>query len=161
MDWIERISELTEPQADLVRYLDTMRQLRKGMKLPEGWHYHGMEDFLLQNGQWFDAFGDVPKGAYDTLKECFGNSALNVIRFPKLAYVEGVSYNIIPVHHAWNIDNNSNVIDATWSKHSTLGKAYLGVKFPAKKVLTKLDKGCTVLDDWRNDWPVYRKEWKA
>lgn len=157
MDWSQQTEGLDENQLHLVRYLDGMRQLKRQMHEghPLGWHYLGIEDFLLQHGTWYKTPGTIPEDALGTMKECFRNSFLNSIQH--LTYVEGYALHIIPVHHAWNVDESNNLIDATW-KNS--GLAYLGVPFKGKKLLTAMRQCGSVLDNWRNHWKIYEKEYK-
>jgi len=44
----------------------------------------------------------------------------------RYTYVEGYAARLIPVHHAWVIDRDGNVIDPTWNGQGT---AYFGIPF--------------------------------
>lgn len=47
-------------------------------------------------------------------RECFNNSMRAALRYD-LTYVEGFATSgILPVHHAWNLDEQGRVVDFTW-----------------------------------------------
>jgi len=63
-------------------------------------------------------------------KQCFTNAARLVGRYPKLTYVEGFAVREsigFPMHHAWAVDADRNVIDPTWNAPEDC--AYWGVPF--------------------------------
>lgn len=55
----------------------------------------------------------VPKG---TKKECFKNALRLAHRYPEFRYVEGYGYEegLVPVYHAWCVNDHGDVIDPTW-----------------------------------------------
>lgn len=67
-------------------------------------------------------------------KDCFANSGRCVIGMhPDITYVEGYAAGIIPVHHAWLVTKDGQVIDPTWNgqiSHGVTvdpGHSYYGV----------------------------------
>jgi len=62
--------------------------------------------------------------SFGTLGECFKNAALLAMEHPELTYVEGFATCVIPMHHAWCVDPDGNVVDSTWR---TLGTSYFGI----------------------------------
>ena len=64
-----------------------------------------------------------PKGP---MKLCFMNAYNLAIEDDRLTYVEGFALNIIPIHHAWNIDREGRLVENTWK---TPGVEYFGVPF--------------------------------
>ena len=60
-------------------------------------------------------------------KQCFKNAFALANSNPNvLAYVEGLALTSgIPLHHAWCVDRDGNVIEPTW--RPDLGQAYFGV----------------------------------
>jgi hypothetical protein len=70
-------------------------------------------------------------------KECFMNAASAVVfeSSTDLRYVEGYAASIIPIHHAWLVTPNGEVIDPTWAgqiSHGVTmspGSEYFGIAF--------------------------------
>jgi hypothetical protein len=66
-----------------------------------------------------------------TIGHCFENAAKLALADEDLTYVEGFAVpgemGMFPLHHAWVVDEDDNVIDPTWSmpEHGS----YFGVKF--------------------------------
>lgn len=96
------------------------------------------EGYVLEHGERFTP-QPLPKGIKrGTIKECFRNAALLAMDSDEYTYVEGIAHmGIIPMHHAWVVDKQGNVIDNTWR---TPGLSYLGVKFPKKELMRRLAK---------------------
>lgn len=113
-------------------------------------------------------------------KECFAN-ATQVVAYDfdhELDYTEGYALGMacIPVHHAW-LTINGKVVDLTWPveglgdddpedwlQNRALGTlpdgwTYLGVRFKSNEIVARMMRtewAASVLDDWRDDWPVLR-----
>ena len=60
-------------------------------------------------------------------KQCYANAGKLALANPSLVYCEGfaVSKGLFPLHHAWCIDCNGNVIDPTWPRGS--GQEFFGL----------------------------------
>lgn len=89
---------------------------------------------------------------------CFAN-ALQLMHRQGLVYVEGYACLPeipLPFHHAWNVESGSNkVIDVT----SASFRHYFGVPFDhdfINHIIIQHGGFLTVLDDWRNNWPMLR-----
>lgn len=151
---------LTDSQVELIRYLEIHKRFRvRNGRLPEGMNYYGVEDYLLERGRWFVPM-PLPEGTTPGLpKQCFHNS-LALARVRKLRYIEGYALGVFPVLHAWNADARGRVIDVTWTggrARAPLGTAYFGVEFPLAQVRRALKDESTVLDDWRQGFPLLRE----
>jgi hypothetical protein len=117
-------------------YLNMTHQARKASheSPPEGYHYWGVEDFLLQHGKQY-APRPKPKGyKYGRLKDCFRNAGSLALENPEtLTYVEGYAFGyLFPVHHAWVVDKDDQVIEVTWRTRGKFGiqpTDYWGVPF--------------------------------
>ena len=143
------------------------RTLNK-MKMPGGWKYSCIEDFILKNGRSFKPMPLPKKVKRGKMKQCFKNAAdlaLDSSLTPghiELVYVEGYALNIIPVHHAWCVDREGNVYDNTWPDG---GKEYYGVMFTTSFLADRLLKSKTygLIDQWELDWPLLRgmKGWEV
>lgn len=146
---------LTDLELSLRSQLEAMRDITD--KLPSDYHYRGMADFVLREGQFFEPRslpGEFNPGA---AKHCFRNAALTALK-RKLPYVEGYalrSVNDGPFLHGWNLDLQEFVVDTTWVPVSG---AYLGVILPL--LLFFHAKG-SVLNDWENGFPLLREPWKG
>jgi hypothetical protein len=175
--------EVTEDIGGLRRYLAahvTMRQQQDWMKDPS-WHYIGIEDFVLKEGQPFLEFSeDQPKlGERNRYKpriprQCYDNSYRAVLASKgRLRYVEGYAYTgSLPVLHAWNIDPDGKIVDTTWCGDGNTadghfyrpapGSAYMGVIFPVEYVRNMRTKfNTSMIDQWEKNWPVLRQEWRV
>lgn len=76
-----------------------------------------------------------------TPKQCFDNAYKLASRRSDLRYVEGWALGIIPVHHAWCVDAEGNVIDNTWRSHGFMGASYFGMVVGLNVVKAARDKG--------------------
>lgn len=158
----------------LRQYLQAMLDMRKmNIKQPDEFAYFGMEYFLLQHGQEYKYAPlpeDVEQGAP---KQCFSN-AYKLARKRKWLYVEGIATSVIPLQHAWVINpaEPNVVIDPTWDNHYVadslkgITRIYIGVPFNLKVVGKALKCEVSMLDDWKNDFPLYtgkltEVEWRA
>lgn len=132
------------------------------MRWPEAMHpefeYRGMADFVIRHGEAFPA--RTLDGLWEPMapKQCFMNAHAMATCFD-LEYAEGFATTGIlgglPVHHAWNLDEDGHVIDVTWADELTAKAVYLGVRFPHS-----LSRGTSVLDDWENRWPILKEKWE-
>lgn len=158
--------------------IDYLKTLCEGLKLnpnplQDDWKYKNIYDFVVNEGQNFERHIDDPcAGKKREPKQCFQNAFTMLYidwneSWGDWLYCEGFAYGrggVIPVHHAWLIDDAGMVVDPTWE---TQGDEYFGVAFNrqwAKEAV--LNKGTYgVVDDWRNKWPLLRGidtvEWKC
>jgi len=101
-----------------------MTLLEMIMQKNEGLTLMGSRDLIgelvADRGQDFTPISRPAHIAQGEAKNCFQNATdLSLDSKDNLRYVEGVacSENIpFPIHHAWVIDENDNVIDPTWNK---------------------------------------------
>lgn len=137
-----------------------------GRMTPRTYHYAGWPDFLLREGELFDV-APCPSSLYMRPGFCYGN-AIMVATMAGLPYVEGVAcpgpdFPMVP--HAWNLNEQGQVIDSTWALAETRGapvdrRAYLGVRFSVARADEATWEGDScVLDDWKRRWPVLREPW--
>lgn len=81
-----------------------------------------LERFVLKNGKGFTG-SKLPEGVErGTPKECFANAFNLALTNSDYQYVEGFAghRNLpLPIHHAWVIDGDGNVIDNTWEGPET------------------------------------------
>jgi hypothetical protein len=110
---------------------------------PSKLHYMGFEDMVLKHGLLFKHGPDVTPTEREysatTEKECFKNAMHAALEHPDLTYVEGFAYNgLLPVHHAWVVDENGVVHDPTWTsiqEREGTGDIYVGIPFNTQWLL--------------------------
>lgn len=93
-------------------------------------------------------------------KMCYGN-AIVAGAFYGLHYVEGVALSPTgeAIPHAWNVDDQGELVDATWRNS---GLVYIGVEFSLERADDATWNGdACVLDDLYRNYPVYQKRWKG
>jgi hypothetical protein len=101
-----------------------------------------VERFVARNGQEFVGRAK-PKGyRLGTIKQCYSNATHLVLNRKGLRYVEG--YVIrgdlpIPIHHAWAIDADDQVIDVTL-RGADDRCHYCGVVIPIEEVKAEIAK---------------------
>lgn len=141
----------------LESYLATMVGLRSGgignipkAEKPKGYHYHCVEDLLLQEGvnfspdelsieqkQYVDGFMSFVR---PQTKQCFRNAQVltSIEGENRIKYHEGIAIFHIPILHAWNTIDGK-IIDITWSLIDGYANdvVYRGVEFPLNYIHAK------------------------
>lgn len=134
-----------------------------------GFVYDGPHGFVLEHGTAWTGELRMPAGMMaGAPKMCFGNAITTGV-LEDLRYVEGYAMHAklpMPVHHAWNLDSDGQVIDVTWSplaRELDLGPvAYLGVVFSIERADDATWNGdANVLDDDQRGWPLLRQRWEG
>lgn len=108
-------------------YLTVIRDAFGNMTRPDDWEYRGVDDFVLRHGRSFE-----PSKKYDTIergemKQCYENASKLAMSSDAFTYVEGYANVMIPVPHAWCVDDKDVVIDPTWEDSTKC--QYFGVPF--------------------------------
>jgi hypothetical protein len=146
---------LNKDEAELKRGIEHLREAR-GSYRPEGWVYYGIQDFVLQHGVWHrPSNAKIPERGVKKLG--FAN-ALWLALIYSYRYIEGYAITDevrSPVHHAWNLNQDGNLVDSTWDG----GVAYLGVEFATCRATKIIHAGDTVLDNWPDGFSHYRQRW--
>ena len=82
----------------------------------------------LEHATEYPWLGKLPKGfARMKQKACFSNAQELVLRREGLRYAEGEAWKEgmwQPVHHAWVLNEEDQVIDATWTKRGESPRVY-------------------------------------
>lgn len=135
------------------------RDLMSGrMKNPNQFHYKGIADFLLREGQFFEP-RPLPAGIeYLAIRHCYRNAFRTALE-ERYVYVEGYAVSAsykLPILHAWNLDRDGFVVDRTWNPHE---RVYFGVVFPLAVVPIQRGKHYPVIDDWEHGFPILRRAW--
>lgn len=116
--------------------------------------FNCLEAFVVKYGRNFP--GPFQKTKRGVIKECFKN-ALDLSIREDLIYVEGYSFHILPILHAWCVDHAGRIYDPTWKEP---GNEYFGVPFRTDFVLKiVLEAGCYgVIDRWEMGFPALKAE---
>lgn len=128
-----------------------------------GYAYSCGQDFVLKHGSWFKPCRKPKNFSWGRPKCCFGNAIILAAQNEFLPYVEGYALlklknGFVPIHHAWN-DMDGSALDVTWK---VSGAAYFGVRFSVEHADDCTWNGdATVLDDWKRQWPLFRKPWQG
>ncbi len=82
------------------------------------WRYKGFMDMIYQEGRFFDNSKCIDQYEKGEECQCYRNAALLMMEHPELTYVEGYACGaVLPVHHAWCVTKQGEVIDTTWPYH--------------------------------------------
>lgn len=88
--------------------------------------------FIARHGRLFTAVNKVEDSELMAAKQCYSNSYIQ--QSLGLGYVEGYGMieGLIPLAHAWNVDDLDVVLDYTWSPRRRA--VYFGVEFSSEFV---------------------------
>lgn len=141
---------------ELKKYLESMNGFYANVIKTKDRQYSSMYDFVLKNGVEckpqvfpYQKFECAPR----TKRECFRNAWILAEWFD-LIYVEGYANSIIPVIHAWCVDEELNVYDPTWDDPEKA--SYFGVLFSNRYVGNTIFERCKygVLDNFEMRYPL-------
>jgi hypothetical protein len=132
---------------------------------PDGFVYASMNAFLKAHAQTFSVAADqtLPPRFHVWPRCCFDNAYRLARRHPnQFRYVEGLALGVIPVHHAWCLNPNDEVVDPTWAHRAcgSVGTEYFGVVIPlsiARQIRSKTNN--SILDNWQRGFPLMREPW--
>lgn len=100
----------------------------------------------------------LPKGIRPgNYRQCFLNATILSAK-PGMVYVEGFCAGVIPMMHAFCVDEQDRVIDNTWCPpHCEPGHSYFGIPFRSDfMALMQLRTGYHgMLDQWEANWPIF------
>lgn len=146
----------------LVEMVKAIAEMTRQSNIGVGLVYRNAYDFVDQHGrEYAPPTEEDPRYEMGEPRACYHNSATATLGNPELRYVEGYAWTKntegLPIHHAWNLDEDGNVVDLTWGGE---GIAYLGVEFPVETWGPAFVEGSgSVLDDWKRGFPIYRERW--
>jgi len=148
-----------EARLMLTNYLELLESM---VQPHDGYVYRNAADFLLRHAVWYEPSrypADVGQGMP---KHCYGNAIL-LAATRSWKYVEGyalapiLQQGAFPVHHAWNVDQQGQLVDSTWRNN---GLAYYGVEFSVERAEEATwDGDGSVLDDWLRGFPLFKEPW--
>lgn len=136
--------------------LKLMRKSRCANRL-NGWY--STSHFVLKNGRQFEPTLALPDGVEAKQPGmCFKNAAEMAIDSSEFIYCEGYGLSIIPVLHAWCLDEDGRVIDPTWASFPfEKGREYFGIAIKTKYVIAHLletERWGSLIDAWTTHWPM-------
>jgi len=146
----------------LRRYVDGLLQLFTSSDCSKQLEYY---TWFIENAEEFEpTIGQTPEIEFidAEIKECFHNSIIALVFHPTWRYYEGFVFTIIPIEHAWIVDENGKVIDLTLEKlkwcYEENNKSYdhppteyLGINIPNDFLMEKIKEEITrprLLDYW-------------
>ena len=154
--------------SEVLEYVNNLRrfQVLNGIKRRRRYAYESVEELLLEHGQEWTPARNQDDGlplVKTWPKQCFDN-AYRMARASRgrLQYAEGYAVSIIPVEHAWLINEAGEVIDPTWHRHGNgIGREYFGVTIPLERVkeIRSLGRVATALFCWEYAHPLLRERW--
>lgn len=143
----------------VIEYLKTLTQVRKSMGKPQGFHYNGIENLILREGEVFTPSKSLPHPLKKMqLGLCFMNAHRAEGLLTGWKYTEGyaLSRGLIPMHHAW-LSKDGVAVDPTWHGENT---EHIGIVFEPEVcsliLLAKRTYG--LLDDWQNRFPMLQQK---
>ena len=117
-------------KSKLIEYVQSISKISKG----EMKEYH---EWFLRNSQIYIKIDKVESkklSKKSIIKECF-NNCFKLAYGHNLEYIEGYTMSIIPIEHAFLINNNNEVVDPTLAidtdfSKDRYGSEYIGIKIP-------------------------------
>jgi len=152
--------------AQLIEHMNMVVEVKRQCGAGESLTYLGLDDLIRREGRPFQPRPLPSCYSRRTPNQCFKNAYDMLLEDQNLRYVEGIATSgVLPVHHAWNIDENDEVVETTWQwREDYRPQAYYGIVIPDDLVMTVVDAtgyyGLTI-DDWKNGWPAYRQPWNT
>lgn len=118
----------------------------------KGFVYNSIEQFLLKKGTGYSSCQLPDNVVFGTIKMCFHN-AFKLAERNGYRYVEGYAMSVIPMIHAWCVDEYDTVVDPTWRK---VGSWYHGVELDLDYVrhIQLLTEQYGTLDCWSIQFPL-------
>ena len=123
-------------KSELVDYVD---QLTKYMDRTKDYH-----KWFKQNAKLYHIINKVEsvkvqKRNRTKIKRCFDNCYKAVYKEEKLKYMEGYTMSLIPIEHAFLVNENNEVIDPTLSINTSghsdrYGSEYMGIEIPRNMI---------------------------
>lgn len=142
----------TTETTDIREYLEALANATDGPSIAR---------FVLTHGQEFTKHHPNPRVKLGTPKECFANAGKLALIDERFVYVEGYAIgSIVPVHHAWCVDNGGRIVEPTWKKP---GEAYFGVAFRKRYLGGEVyrSKHWGLIDTPWNNWRILQKTAEA
>ena len=123
-------------KSELIKYVD---QLCKYMDNTKNYH-----KWFKQNSKIYNIINKtesvkVQKRNRTKIKRCFDNCYKAVYKEKNLKYMEGYTMSLIPIEHAFLVNENNEVIDPTLSINTDLdsdryGSQYMGIEIPKNMI---------------------------
>ena len=119
--------------------LDHVDQLAKFMDKTKNYHKWFKENAIIYNKINKVESVKVQKRNRTKIKRCFDNCYKAVNKNPELKYMEGYTMSLIPIEHAFLVNNNNEVIDPTLSINTDIsndryGSEYYGIEIPRNMI---------------------------
>jgi len=143
---------------ELDRYFKLVMEVAKKAGFSRDSLFTSLEHFVHAHGKRFHrrvSHASTPN------RQCYKNATWMAITNRNLIYCEGYALNLIPVLHAWCMDESGAVVDPTWG----VGRAYMGVAFKTSFVQQQMQVTKTYgLLEWPGMTYILKakeSDWKA
>ena len=149
----------SEVCAEIKDFLEMQVQCIQAGNFPKFGRYVGWSDFILQHGIPFEATDLPEQYELGTPQECFSNAFRAADTHWNLIYCEGYACGVIPVHHAWCVDQETrSVVEVTWERENTFGYYGIPMNFHYVKQTIFRKETYGVIDDWKDEWPILKDD---
>lgn len=140
----------------VIQYLKCeVTMLRRARPRPNVNGYCCIAEFILRHGREFKRAPQQPHQGM--MKQCFLNAS-KIALSKGLIYCEGYAAGIIPVLHAWLINEKDEVIDPTWKD----GDYYFGIPIKTEYLRYHLKKfrksGYSLLQAYHDHYPIIHEK---
>jgi hypothetical protein len=119
--------------------LDHVDQLTKFMGKTKNYHKWFKENAIIYNKINKIESVKVQKRNRTKIKRCFDNCYKAVYKEQNLKYIEGYTMSLIPIEHAFLVNENNEIIDPTLSINTDIsndryGSEYYGIEIPRNMI---------------------------
>ena len=137
---------MIDAERELESYVAMLQKYQTRL-LGKGYRYGGPDDALATDGRMWPVAADQSPGekVVSVPKKCFDNAYRLARTSKNLRYCEGYALGVIPLKHAWVVNEQNEVIDPTWHMlRSGLGTAYYGRRHSVEAACSRATPGLHV-----------------
>jgi len=132
---------------DLLESLKHLADMQSEIRADKSWRYLSYESLVVNEGIVMGPSFAKRAERYGEWKQCYANSYA-AAEMNGWSYVEGYAASVIPVLHAWCLDEKGTLVETTWDEPAD---EYVGIVMDTEWVLSV----CAETGYWgvlANDW---------